>query len=139
LTKIFNMGAVHTWTGCLERLHDGNAVFRAGYGCDSLYLSEGTDWESDPLRMLHACFVPRSSEDVDSTVRLGLPKTGTWRRGARGILHRLRRRRTLDPRIKDYIRRGSSWKQEWYARDPVVSVDARPFLELAHVAERQPR
>jgi hypothetical protein len=40
----------------------------------------------------------------------------------------MRRRRTLDPRIKEYNRTGTSWKQEWYARGPVVSVDARPFL-----------
>ncbi len=54
VTKLFNMAAVDSWTGCLERLHDGAAAFRSGFGWDSLrYLSEGTDWDSDPLRMLH--------------------------------------------------------------------------------------
>ena len=135
VTKFFNMGAVETWTGCLERLHDGMAVFRPGFGWDSLrYLSEETDWDSDPLRMVHTCFLRRSSEDKGEhpAIRLGLPETGAWRRGPRGLLHRLRRRRHLDPRIKEYVRAGSSWKKEWYARGPLVTVDARPFLEPTH-------
>jgi len=131
VTKLFNMAAVDSWTGCLERLHDGDAAFRPGYGWDSLrYTSEGTDWESDPLRMLHTCFLPRSSADpADAGARRGLPETGAYRRGWRGMAHRLRRRRHIDPRIKEYQRSGSGWKQEWYARGPVVSVDARPFFD----------
>ncbi len=132
VTKLFNMAAVETWTGCLERLHDGAPVFRVGFGWDSLrYLSEGSGWDSDPLRMVHTCFLRRSSADVGEqpSIRLGLPETGAWRRGPGGVLDRLRRRRHLDPRIKAYARAGSSWKQEWYARGPRVTVDARPFLE----------
>ncbi|MGH3132486.1 MAG: glycosyltransferase family 2 protein [Gaiellaceae bacterium] len=134
VTKLFNLGAVETWTGCLERLHDGDAVFRPGFGWESLrYLSEERDWESDPLRMVHTCFLRRSSGDTGEqpSIRLGLPETGAWKRGPRGILHRLRKRRHLDPRIKEYVRAGSSWKQEWYARGARVTVDARPFLEPA--------
>lgn len=133
-TKMFNLNAVDAWTGCLERLHDGAASFRPGFDWDSMrYLSEGTDWSSDPLRMVHTCFLRRSSSDSAEgpSVRLGLPETGAWRRGPRGFLHRVRRRRTLDPRIKEYIRKGSSWKQEWYARGPLVTVDARSFLGAA--------
>jgi len=132
VTKLFNMAAVDSWTGCLERLHDGDTAFRRGYGWDSLrYTSEGTDWESDPLRMLHTCFLRRSSEDASDTapVRRGLPETGAYRRGWRGLLHRLRRRRHIDPRIKEYQRAGSGWKREWYAHGPVVTVDARPFFD----------
>jgi hypothetical protein len=128
-TKLFNLEAVDSWRGCLERLHGGDASFRPGYGWDSLrYVSEGTNWDSDPLRMLHTCFLRRSSADRDDTVRLGLPETGAWRRGATGVFDRLRRRRHLDPRIKEYVKRGSSWKQEWYARGPLVTIDARAFL-----------
>ena len=131
VTKLFNMAAVSSWTGCLERLHDGDAAFLPSYGWDSLrYISEGTDWESDPLRMLHTCFLRRSSADPPDVVgaRRGLPETGAYRRGWGGLAHRLRRRRHIDPRIKRYQRSGSGWKQEWYARGPVVSVDARPFF-----------
>jgi hypothetical protein len=132
VTKLFNLAALDTWTGCLERLHDGVPVFRDGYGWESLlYVSDQTDWDGDPLRMLHACFLRRSSKDGEGDVRLGLPETGAWRRGASGFVDRLRRRRHLDPRMKEYRRRGSSWKQEWYARGPLVSVDARPFLRGA--------
>jgi hypothetical protein len=131
VTKLFNLAAVDSWTGCLERLHDGRPVFRDGYGWESLrYVSEETGWEGDPLRMLHVCFLRRSSKDADGDVRLGLPETGAWKRGPRGLVDRLRRRRHLDPRMKEYRRRGSSWKQEWYARGPLVSVDARPFLTV---------
>jgi hypothetical protein len=134
-TKLFNLAAVGEWSGCLERLHDGRPVFRAGYAWESLlYTSDETDWDDDPLRMLHVCFLPRSTKDADGNVRLGLPETGAWRRGPRGVIDRLRRRRHLDPRMKEYRRRGSSWKQEWYARGPLVSVDARRFLERAQVS-----
>jgi glycosyltransferase involved in cell wall biosynthesis len=129
VTKLFNMGAVDSWTGCLERLHDGHPVFREGYEYMQIrYLSEGTDWETDPLRMVHTCFLRRSSADTDATPRKGLPETGNWRRGLGGFVDRMRRRRTLDPRILEYNRTGTSWKQEWYARGPLVTVDAAPFL-----------
>jgi glycosyltransferase involved in cell wall biosynthesis len=129
VTKFFNLAAVESWTRCLERLHDGATVFRPGFDWDSLrYLSEGSDWSSDPLRMVHTCFLRRSSLDADDSPRKGLPETGAWRRGLRGTLDRARRRRHLDPRIKEYNRSGTSWKQEWYARGSRVRVDARPFL-----------
>lgn len=131
VTKLFNLAAVDTWTGCLERLHDGDAAFRPGYGWDALrYTSERTDWSSDPLRMLHTCFLRRSSADPADAAkaRRGLPETGAYRRGLGGVVHRLRRRRHIDPRIREYQRSGSGWKREWYARGPVVSVDARPFF-----------
>jgi hypothetical protein len=131
VTKLFNMAGVKSWTGCLERLHNGEAEFRPGYGWDSLrYLSEEAEWEFDPLRMLHTCFVRRSSGDPSDAapVRRGLPETGAYRRGWRGLAHRLRRQRYIDPRIREYQRSGSGWKQEWYARGPVVEVDARPFF-----------
>ena len=131
VTKLFNMAAVESWTACLERLHDGAAAFRSGYDWESLrYLSEGTDWDTDPLRMLHTCFLRRSTKDPADGVhaRRGLPETGAYRRGWRGLAHRLRRRRYIDPRIKEYQRSGSGWKQEWYARGPVVTVDAAPFF-----------
>ena len=132
VTKLFNLAAVESWTGCLERMHDGHAVFRPGFDWDAMrYLSEGSDWESDPLRMVHTCFLRRSSRDADDAPRRSLPETAAWSRGRgpRGVLDRLRRRRHIDPRIKEYTRAGTTWKQEWYARGPRVTVDARPFLD----------
>jgi hypothetical protein len=130
VTKLFNMAAVDEWAGCPQRLHGGAPRFRDGLGWDSLrYVSEDTDWSTDPLRMLHVCFLPRSSADGGSAaVRRNLSETGGFRRGARGFVERLRYRRHIDPRMKAYRAQGSTWKEEWYARGPVVTVDARPFL-----------
>lgn len=130
VTKLFNMAAVDEWAGCPQRLHGGAPRFRAGFGWDSMrYVSEDKEWSTDPLRMLHLCFLPRSSADDGSApVRRNLSETGAFRRGARGLVQRLRYRRHIDPRMKEYRAQGSTWKEEWYARGPLVTVDARPFL-----------
>jgi hypothetical protein len=132
VTKLFNLNAVEAWSGCPERLHAGAPVFRSGFDWSSLrYVSEDTDWAADPLRMLHVCFLRRSSKDDAARVasRRNLSESGMFYRGPRGVLRRLRFRRGIDPRIKEYRARGSTWKQEWYARGPTVSVDARPFFD----------
>jgi hypothetical protein len=130
VTKLFNLAAADSWSGCPERLHGGSPHFRPGFAWSSLrYVSEETSWESDPLRMLHMCFLKRSSRDARGGAgRRNLSETGAFVRGPRGLLHRLRYRRRRDPRVKDYRARGSTWKQEWYARGPSVTVDATPFL-----------
>ncbi len=129
VTKLFNLAAADSWTGCPERLHAGAPLFRPGYDWSSLrYVSEGTNWDSDPLRMLHLCFLPRSSEDAAGTVRRNLSETGAYRRGLRGLPRRLAHYRRIDPRVQEYRAAGSSWKHEWYARGPLVFVDAGPFL-----------
>ena len=131
VTKLFNMAAVESWTGCPQRLHGGAPRFRPEFDWSALhYVSEETEWSTDPLRMLHLCFLQRSSADYEPSpvARFNLSETGAFRRGARGLSRRLRYRRHIDPRMKAYRAQGSSWKQEWYSRGPVLSVDARPFL-----------
>jgi len=132
VTKLFNMAAVTTWTGSPERLHAGSAVFREGYDWDSMrYLSESASWDSDPLRLLHVCFLRRSSRDgLDPAEgRRSAWETGAFRRGVFGLPARLRFRRSfMDPRIKEYQREGRNWKREWYGRGDRVTVDASPFL-----------
>jgi glycosyltransferase involved in cell wall biosynthesis len=131
VTKLFNMAAVTSWKGCPERLHAGSALFREGYGWESMrYLSESTSWESDPLRLLHVCFLRRSSCDgLDPTQgRPSAWETGAFRRGILGLPARLRfRRKFMDPRIKEYRRDGRNWKREWYERGQRTTVDASPF------------
>lgn len=132
VTKLFNLDAVEAWSGCPQRLHGGTPVFRSGFDWSSLrYVSEGVDWSADPLRLLHGCFLRRSSRDDASRVaaRRNLSELGRFHRGPRGILDRLRHRRRIDPRMKEYRARGSTWKHEWYARGSLVSVDARPFFD----------
>jgi hypothetical protein len=131
VTKLFNLNAVEAWPGSPERLHAGAPVFREGFGWSSLrYVSDETEWSTDPLRMLHVCFLRRSSRDdaAGAATRRNLSESGLFHRGPRGALQRLRHRRSMDPRIKEYRSRGTTWKQEWYARGPAVSVDARPFF-----------
>ncbi len=132
VTKLFNMAALTSWSRCPERLHAGSAAFRAGFGWETMrYLSDGTTWDADPLRLLHVCFLRRSSRDPldPEGGRPSLGETGTFRRGVRGLPRRLRYRRYMDPRIIEYHKQGRNWKQEWYRRGERVTVDASPFLD----------
>jgi glycosyltransferase involved in cell wall biosynthesis len=133
VTKLFNMAGVTSWKGCPERLHAGTAVFRDGYDWEAMrYLSESTSWESDPLRLLHVCFLQRSSRGgIDPPAgRLSAWETGSFRRGILGLHARLRFRHSfMDPRIKEYRRDGRNWKREWYARGERVTVDAVGFFQ----------
>jgi hypothetical protein len=131
VTKLFNMAAVTSWSGCPERLHAGTADFRDGFDWDTMrYLSEDTTWDSDPLRLLHVCFLRRSSRDgLDPEGgRVSMWETGAFRRGLLGLPHRLRYRRHMDPRLREYRKAGRNWKQEWYQRGEWVTVDASPFF-----------
>jgi hypothetical protein len=132
VTKLFNMSAVSSWVGCPERLHAGSAVFRSGFDWDSTRnLFEDTTWQADPLRLLHVCFLRRSSRDgLDPEGgRRSMWETGTFRRGLRGQLRRLRYRRHMDPRLREYRKAGRNWKQEWYRRGERVTVDAAAFID----------
>jgi glycosyltransferase involved in cell wall biosynthesis len=105
VTKLFNMAAVTSWKGCPERLHAGSASFRDGYDWEAMrYLSESTSWDSDPLRLLHVCFLRRSSHSGLDPAE-GRPsawETGAFRRGILGLPARLRFRRSfMDPRVQE--------------------------------------
>ena len=130
--RLFNMAAVESWGGCLERLHGGEPEFRSGFSWDSQrFFSHSTTWETTPFRMLHACFVRRSSRDGPDAARgrLSLAETGDFRRSRlRSLARRVRPARIGDARVAEYRRRGSNWKREWYALGPHVTVDATPFL-----------
>ncbi|MDH5281057.1 MAG: glycosyltransferase family 2 protein [Thermoleophilia bacterium] len=131
VTKLFNMAALESWTGCLERLHGGEPMFRSGYDWDSMrYLSEERDWDADPLRLLHVCFLRRSSvEDHEpGRGRPSLWETGEFRRGLGGLLKKHRYLRHVDPRIREYNKQGRNWKDEWYRRGSRVTIDATPFI-----------
>jgi len=132
VTKLFNMAALTAWTECPERLHAGSAAFRTGFDWGSMrYLSGDTTWDADPLRLLHVCFLRRSSRaglDPEGG-RPSLFETGTFRRGILGVTRRLRYRRVMDPRISEYQAQGRNWKQEWYRLGERVSVNASPFFD----------
>ena len=131
VTKLFNFAAVDSWQGIPEPLQGGDARFRPGYHWEARRdLAQTTTWETDPARLLHLCFLRRSSIDGDDggRGRRSLAETGAYDVGTLGRLKRLVRRRRPAPHILELERQGKNWKQEWYARGDRVTVDARPFL-----------
>jgi glycosyltransferase involved in cell wall biosynthesis len=131
ITKLFNFRAVESWENTPEPLQAGDAVFRPGYHWESRRdLADGTTWETDPLRCLHVCFLPRSTRDAARARegRRSLAESREFDRGAVASLKRLARRPRLPANIAELERQGRNWKREWYARGDRVTVDARPFL-----------
>jgi glycosyltransferase involved in cell wall biosynthesis len=131
ITKLFNFGAVESWVGIAEPLQGGDAVFRPGYHWEARRdLADGTSWDTDLLRCLHVCFLPRSSKDPDEIGggRKSLAESREFELGVVGTLKRLVRRPQPAPHILALEQQGKTWKQEWYARGERVTVDAAPFF-----------
>jgi glycosyltransferase involved in cell wall biosynthesis len=129
ITKLFNLGAVESWSGSYQRLHSGLPVFRPGYDWDSMrYLSEATEWDDDPLRCLHVCFLRRSSQDEDGAPRKNVNETGEYDRSLLGALKRKFKGPYVPPDVAALHKAGKVWKRDWYARGERITVDATPFL-----------
>ena len=131
ITKLFNFEAVDSWRNTPEPLQAGDAVFKQGYHWESRRdLADDTTWETDPLRCLHVCFLPRSSLDAAHARagRRSLAESREFDRGLVGSLKRLVRPPRLPANIAELERQGRNWKREWYARGDRLTVDARPFL-----------
>ena len=120
ITKLFNFGVVDSWPESPDPLQAGDVVFRPGQHWESRRdLADETTWETDPLRCLHVCFLPRSSVESGGA-RPNLDESRAYDRGPLGALKRLVRHRP--PRAD------ANWKRDWYARGNRVTVDAAPFL-----------
>lgn len=144
ITSLFNLGAVDSWAGPVERLEGGRPAFRAGYGWHSVEaLPDRFSWDESPLRYVHVCFLRRSSSEAeDSPLRRTLTETGHHRRGVLGAAVRLVRRPRIDPSIREIHARGSDWKTEKYRRGPLVEKDVSPFFParaIPPVRPAQPR
>jgi hypothetical protein len=121
ITKLFNFGAVESWTDSPDPLQAGNVIFKPGQHWESRKdLADGTTWDSDPLRCLHVCFLPRSSRQ-GAGARRNLDESGEYERGSLGALKRF-----LRPRRRGLV--AKNWKREWYARGERLTLDATPFL-----------
>jgi hypothetical protein len=121
ITKLFNFGAVESWTESADPLQAGNVAFGPGQQWESRRdLAENTTWNTDPLRCLHLCFLRRSTAD-SGDARLNLDESGEYDRGPLGALKRLVRRPRRRPQ-------DTLWKREWYARGERVTVDAGVFV-----------
>ena len=130
VTKLFNFDAVDSWTGSPDPLQSGDVVFRRGFSWEARRdLASETTWSTDPLHLLHVCFLRRSSREAGSGEgRANLDESRAYDRGLVGTLKRALRRPRRAPHLVELDRRGRSWKQEWYARGERIAVDASPFL-----------
>ena len=125
ITKLYNFAAIEAWRGNgAERLHGGTIVFRPGFDPTAVdNIGERLSWDETPLRCLHACFLRRSSTEVerdDGWARPILEETGMQDRSLGGRVKRLVRLRQAP--------RTSSWKREKYMRGDLVTVDAASFF-----------
>jgi hypothetical protein len=128
ITKLYNFAAIDSWTGCHERLHGGQIVFKPGYGERSIAeIGAATAWEQSSFRCLHVCLLRRSTRDPEhSPARPNLVETGIDRR-------------TRFPRLERLVMRypdleSSSWKRDRYLRGGLVTKDVKPFLGAAQVS-----
>ena len=101
VTKLFNFAVLDSWTESPDPLQAGNAVFKPGQHWESRRdLADSTTWETDPLRLLHLCFLPRSSVDSADRARESRrvarvrPRTGRDAEASRPPAAARRRRRT---------------------------------------------
>lgn len=123
ITKLYNFEAIVSWDGDTpERLHGGTIRFQPGFDDNKKQnFQESIGWEETPLRCLHTCFLPRSSQDVAGTgIRENIMET--YRGGIGGLMRRFVLR--LVGRHPE-----SRWKQEHYRRGPLETVDTRPFFQ----------
>lgn len=129
VTKLYNLAAVSSWPRCPERLLGTDPEFRPGFHRESrIFLSETTDWSDDPLRLLHVCFLRRSSGD-EAGYAGGRHNLGEHSgQGLKSWLRRVLRRRGLDPQVEEIHERGGNWKQEMYRLGERVTLDASPFF-----------
>lgn len=129
VTKLFNFAAVESWTGSPDPLQSGDVVFRPSFAWETRRdLALETDWETDPLRLLHLCFLRRSTREASGVERANLDESRAYDRGPVGTLRRALRRPRRAAHLEELERRGVSWKREWYARGERIVVDASPFL-----------
>lgn len=120
MTKLFNFAAIDVWDGpCMERLHGGTIRFRPGFHAGlRCSLQDSTSWEEGDFRCLHLCFLSRSSLDAPGAApRRNIMDRHAWTVGK--VVDRLRAWVTGRP---------ADWKQEKYARGPVVTKSVGTFF-----------
>jgi glycosyltransferase involved in cell wall biosynthesis len=131
VTKLYNFDAVTSWTNAQDKLEGGTRVHREGFSGDSVRrLFDEFDWDEDPLRMLHLCFLRRSSKDEGdpSRGRLNIAEQQSHRRGVRGAVYRALRRPQPNADLREAAARSGNWKSEKFKKGAYVEVDATPFL-----------
>lgn len=121
MSKIFNFSAIDAWDqGRHERLHGKNIAFRPGYDGQRLF-PVTREWDAAPLRMLHLCFMPRSSRGPDA---VSVPNPSELRK-ARKPLRRIRDMLYALAGVHPPVR--PDYKQRHYGQGRLIEVDVSGF------------
>jgi len=120
MTKLYNFAAITDWSGnCVERLHGGTIHFRDGFSEKSRFAyHEEHPWDESDYRCLHLCFLPRSSLDTEGRPRENIMDRHAW------SFSKLRDK--IGARLRG--KQPQNWKQEKYARGPVVEKSVQEFF-----------
>jgi len=123
MTKLYNFGAIDSWEGrILERLHGGTIRFKEGFhDLIKMNFHESFGWNETPLRCLHLCFLPRSSREAELPESQRENIQEIYGGGIVGKIRRLASRILRD-------QKPSLWKQEYYRRGPIETIDCRCFF-----------
>ena len=121
MTKLYNFAAIREWSGkIVERLHGGSIRFKPGFDASlRMSLHERVDWSAADFRCLHLCFMERSSLDgANQKPRRNIMDRHAW--SVEKLFSRLRAALGGKPQV--------DWKEQKYARGPLVSEDVAAFL-----------
>jgi hypothetical protein len=90
--KLHNFALIESWNGRHpERLHGKDGLrFKPGAEARKLHLGERQSWEAADLRVLHLCFVPRSSRGRGGVGRPNIRDRQAPRRWPRRVLRAAR-------------------------------------------------
>ena len=130
VTKLYNFAAVESWPRCPQRLLGIDPKFRNGFHSESnAFLWQTASWDEDPLRLLHVCFLRRSSLD-DDDYPAGRRSLGDPSAQRRNVMDWVRNalRRGEDSTGRETEQHGANWKQNWYRHGDHVTLDASSFF-----------
>jgi hypothetical protein len=130
VTKLYNFGALMDWSGATsERCHGGTIKFKPGYSEQSnLNLMDLMSWDESPFRLLHTCFLQRSSHETRTNmVGRSNARINPYEIHALSIPKRWFN--NLKQRMGFSV--ASRYKQERYMRGPLVERDVSVFIGQA--------
>lgn len=123
--RLFNFAILNSWTGCPERVHGGELVFKPGYNWKlRRALHEEFTWETAYFRCVHLAFVRRSS------VQKHQPGRGRLNPGEIAERHSSRNWRHWPGYLKLLIKHwlGLDWKNQKYRRGKLVEKEISAFM-----------
>lgn len=123
VTKLYNFGALVDWKGPVtEKCLGGEIIFQPGYKeTDNYSFYDKHSWDDSPFRLLHCCFVKRSSKQAES--QIARPQVGEVDFG--GPITRLKRF------MKKFVgeHQSSPYKFEKYQKGDLVRRDVSLFFK----------